>query len=168
LAGERWVILCCASSPDRLSRKAQKEANRAKERQANSSQIVIFSATGTRADESMSDEIGVMPRILDNPQGFSVSPGGRRPWSGYMVAMQGRTTLVNPAAVTSVVIADHIKQNADVYSDPDTHIGAWHHEGKIYLEPAQHVRDFGQACRLGKERDQIAIWDLRKNSVVFL
>jgi hypothetical protein len=114
------------------------------------------------------NEIGVIRTILNYPRGFSVSRSGHEFSSGYMVAMQGCTMVLDPRAVNFSDVADHIEQNADMYRDPDTHVGGWLHQGKIYLEPAQHVRDFSQACRLGKQRKQIAIWDVLRNCIVFL
>jgi uncharacterized protein (DUF427 family) len=105
-------------------------------------------------------------KVLNSPLGFSLSRWGHKPSSGYMVAMQGRTTVLDPSEVDRSVIDEHIEQNADVYCHPNTHIGGWYHGGKIYLEPAQNVRDFGEAYRLGEQRNQIAIWDVRNKRAI--
>jgi hypothetical protein len=94
--------------------------------------------------------------------GFSVTPSGKVPTTGFQVALQGRTESA-PLNLKNVAgdIAAHVAKNADVYKDPAMHIGGWNspYTGKVHLEPSQNVPDRATAKRLGSERNQHSIWD---------
>ena len=94
--------------------------------------------------------------------GFSVTPSGKVPTTGFQVALQGRTESL-PLNLENVKadIAAHVQKNADVYKDPAMHIGGWNspYTGKVHLEPSQNVSDRTTAERLGRERNQVSIWD---------
>lgn len=101
--------------------------------------------------------------IAQNAQtGFSVRPTGEVPTKGFQVAVQGRTEPMplDLKNIASDVIA-HVAKNADVYRDPSMHIGGWNspYTGHVHLEPSQNVADRPTAERLGRERNQVSVWD---------
>lgn len=98
--------------------------------------------------------------------GFSVMPNGKVPTTGFQVALQGRTEPLplNLKNVKADVTA-HVQKNADLYKNPAMSIGGWNspYTGKVHLEPSQNVSDRTTAEQLGRERNQVSIWD-NKNS----
>ncbi len=87
--------------------------------------------------------------ITVNPEGETYSEGG------YMVAdpAYGQVLVVGP-----YVISDIVRWLHDI---PGTvqYLGAWSHEGRLYLDVVDIIEDRDEAIRLGQERNQIAIWD---------
>lgn len=103
--------------------------------------------------------------IRKNPQGFSVTPGGKQPTTGHMVAIPGRELKLDMADLASsrghAIVAQHIATHADVYSNSNVHLGGWAHAGRLSLEPSENIRGRRAAILAGRERNQIAIWDVK-------
>lgn len=93
---------------------------------------------------------------------------GSTPPSGYMVA---RTSKVKPAIVDEAdfydpkrgpaALSSFLKNNREQLTDGD-YLGVWHdrESGKVFLDVSQNVKDRATAERLGRERNQISIWDV--------
>jgi len=47
-------------------------------------------------------------------------------------------------------------------------VGAWIDNDLLYLDVSEIVTDRDEAIALGRTREQIAIWDLRKNESIYL
>ena len=107
--------------------------------------------------------------IQQNPNGFSVTPSGQTPTGGYMVAVPGRTRFVNPGEVTPNHVAEFANQHADLFrNNPNMHVGMWHDPatGKVHLDPSENFRDRKTAVAAGRSRNQIGIWDVRKQRTI--
>ena len=110
--------------------------------------------------------------IRNNPDGFSVTPDGRQPTDGYMVSLPGRTHLIDPAELNGPqgheVVAAHTAAHSDVYKNPAMHIGGWTNDatGKMHLDPSENIKDRATAERLGRERNQIAIYDVKNKRTI--
>jgi len=103
--------------------------------------------------------------IRQNPGGFSVTPGGRQPTGGFMVSIPGRTQLLDEADLAGPRAAEIVNQftskNADAFgNNPNMHIGGWTSGGKVYLDPSENIHDREAAIAAGRQRNQIAIWDV--------
>ena len=98
--------------------------------------------------------------IRKNPGGFSTTLNGETPTSGHMVAVPGRSTVIQ-GLPTESHIDEYARRNADVLSQPGAHIGGWHNEGKTYLDVSHNIHDREQAVAAGRQRNQIAIWDVK-------
>jgi hypothetical protein len=97
--------------------------------------------------------------------GFSFNPASKSsPKSGYMIARTGATTMVGDAnnlEEAARALKTHLDQNVDKYlREPNLYIGGWVKDGKLWIEPSDNWSNKAQAVRLGKMRDQIAIWDV--------
>ena len=101
--------------------------------------------------------------------GLSVSMiDGSEPPDGYMVA---RTKGVKASIAEASdfydpvrgpeVLGSFLKDNKAQLTGGD-YLGLWHdtNSGKVFLDVSQNVKDRGTAERLGRERDQISIWDV--------
>lgn len=124
-------------------------------------------AAHTSGVDQIGKPVPISPKAIGIVQkqaltGFSVTPSGKVPTTGFQVALQGRTE-PQPLNLKNVAgdVAAHVAKNADVYKDPSMHIGGWNspYTGKVHLEPSQNVKDRATAVRLGGERNQHSIWD---------
>ena len=116
-------------------------------------------------------KVAVHPNVADiikrNPNGFSVDPRtGRQPTSGYMVAVPGRTQLLNAGELSEHHVDRFAQTHADVFQNPNMHIGGWEHEGKVYLDPSENIPGRAAAIAAGRERNQIAIWDVKRQRAI--
>lgn len=100
-----------------------------------------------------------------NCPGFSVSPKGVQPKSGYLVSLPGRTQfasaqkLAGPAGRT--IVENYARKNADAFrASPNMNIGGWSHGGKLYMDTSEKIPDLTAARQMGHARNQIAIWDV--------
>ena len=66
------------------------------------------------------------------------------------------------------LIGEFIKNWEDELAEPNKYVGAWLDDGNYYLDVATVVMDRSKAIEMGKETDQIAIWDLGANAEVRL
>lgn len=106
--------------------------------------------------------------------GFTIDPHtGESVDKGYAVAVEGHSGVYgadeffaqNPdtgRTKGAEIFEQYVRDNADLFSQPGIHIGGWRdpESGKIFLDPSEVVSDKDQAIQLGKDRDQIAIYDL--------
>lgn len=105
--------------------------------------------------------------------GFSWSPlRGRRPTEGYMVALTGHTRqlpeeIVNDPEAFFREFDRYMFDNRAVFeNNPDVYLGGWRHEGHLWLEPSRNVHDRSEAIRLGRETDQIDIYDVKNGTTI--
>lgn len=66
------------------------------------------------------------------------------------------------------LIGEFIKNWEDELTEPNKYVGAWLDDGNYYLDVATVVMDRDKAVEMGKETNQIAIWDLGANAEVRL
>lgn len=122
-------------------------------------------------------DIGVAESILADVKaqgGLSVSMiDGSKPTSGYMVAIGGATGSIASAddffdsEKGPQILGDYFKEHKTVLSSGN-YLGLWHNEndGNVYLDLSQNVQNRSEATRLGRERDQISIWDVVKEEEI--
>lgn len=111
----------------------------------------------------------VLAKIKANPSGFSLRPNGQAPRSGYMVALPGHTQIVTESDLNGPNAHEVLRQygmnHADVLSAKGAHIGGWTDKatGKTYLDVSHNFRNREAAIKAGKARNQIAIYDVKRN-----
>jgi hypothetical protein len=114
----------------------------------------------------------VLETIRNNPGGFSITPQGEQPSAGYMVSVPNRTQIVSEADLRGPagreILDNYGRQHADVLNQPGMHVGGWTDKdsGKTYLDVSENIRDRERAVQAGRERNQIAIWDVGKGEEV--
>lgn len=110
----------------------------------------------------------VLQHIQKNPGGFSVTPRGKSPEDGFMVAAPGRTKIVSESDLSGPngqrIINDYAQEHSDALRQSGAHIGGWtdRETGKTYLDISHKINSRTRAIQQGKKRNQIAIWDVRK------
>lgn len=98
-------------------------------------------------------------------EGFSIHPQtGQPPTSGYMVAIDASTPLKAP---TDEAIQEFILDNEEALLRPDAFLGGWLDDsGKPVVEIARNVQDMQEAIRLGKEFDQVSIYEVATGNFI--
>ncbi len=94
--------------------------------------------------------------------GLTIKPfTGEKPASGYMVALQGYELQVPVSEFFTGIVADYIGEHAQKLMDnPSLCIGTWVNEGIVYLDLSENVGSRDKALELGRERNQLAIFNL--------
>lgn len=120
--------------------------------------------------------------------GISITFTGEKPKSGFMVAVEGTEVVVDDATMRSeegkAIVREHIKKHAayiregrgttgrsvSFMDQPKNYFGAWFNEqtaqnpdgdNKWYLDISENIGTLSDAVRVGRERSQLAIWDVR-------
>ena len=91
---------------------------------------------------------------------------GSLPNSGYMVAKPPEFgAIVDEADFFDAVkgpkiLADYMKTHREDLGSGKNYLGTWLNEGKVYLDVSENIQDVAEATRVGRERNQKAIWDV--------
>jgi hypothetical protein len=120
----------------------------------------------TRSGQSRAADV-----MMKNREGFSVSvQTGGEPAAGYMVARTGHTHTFPESvlrdharltkAIDQMIMSEHGSLGNGIY------LGGWVHDGKLWLEPSDNFTDREQAAAVGRERNQIAIWDVSQGQEI--
>ena len=94
--------------------------------------------------------------------GLTIKPfTGEKPDSGYMVALEGFELKVPVAEFFTGVVADYIGEHAKALMDNSSLcLGTWVNEGTVYLDLSENVPNREKALELGRERNQLAVFNL--------
>ena len=103
--------------------------------------------------------------ITHSPEGFSIRAAtGKGPDGGFMVAKDGHThtypaSLLHDREALARAIDRMLTSEREAFG-PHTYLGGWVHDGKLWLDPSDHVASRGEAVTAGKARGQVAVWDV--------
>lgn len=122
---------------------------------------------------SKSGEIDIPARVRDD-RGLTVSPSfDSEPTDGYMVAVQGHNREIPEEEFFdgdrgTRALLSWIEDNRDALSQPDAHVGLWHDtdNGEVVFDVSQRVDTLQEAERLGRERNQQAVWDVANGTEI--
>ena len=94
--------------------------------------------------------------------GLTIKPfQNEKPETGYMVALEGFELKVPVSEFFTGVVADYIGEHAQkLMSNPALCLGTWVNEGSVYLDLSENVPNREKALELGRERHQLAIFNL--------
>jgi hypothetical protein len=110
----------------------------------------------------------VLDRVRTNG-GLSVNMrNGSEPSSGYMVASPVKKAPIVDAddfydpIKGRKILGDFVKANKSTLGSGKKYLGLWHNkeDNKVYLDVSENVQDKARAVQLGRERNQISIWDV--------
>ena len=102
-----------------------------------------------------------------HPEGFSLHPRtGQSPTSGYMVSLPGHThqypdTVMKDEHELAAAIDHTLMSEREIFKKPGVYLGGWVSDGKLWLDPSENIADHDQAVKLGRGRNQVAIWDVQ-------
>jgi hypothetical protein len=113
---------------------------------------------------------GVAGKIVQFTQewgGLSIKmTDGSMPTSGFMVAKPPEYGAVVDAAdfldpvKGPKILADYMKTHREDLASGKNYLGTWLNEGKVYLDVSENIQDVAEATKIGRERNQKAIWDV--------
>lgn len=119
------------------------------------------------------DFIGKIQNELYLKGGFSFNfySGFNPPKSGYMVGGIAEPLICNSIEELKehkIKILKYLVAYAGL--GENKFLGGWKNtsDGKIYIEPSELFNDLSWAILIGRERDQVAIYDLRKGENILL
>jgi GNAT superfamily N-acetyltransferase len=122
---------------------------------------------GNWATGVSSDVASTIQQFTREWGGLSISMvDGSMPTTGYMVAKPSsfgkvvdEADFFDPVKGPKILSQYMREQRADLATGKN-YLGTWLNGGKIFLDVSENITDVGEATRLGRERDQIAIWDV--------
>jgi GNAT superfamily N-acetyltransferase len=126
------------------------------------------SSHGNWADGVSSTVVEDIQRFTREWGGLSISMvDGSMPDKGFMVAKPPEFSHVVDEAdffdpiKGPKILADYMKKNrADLGRGGKDYLGTWLNGGKIYLDVSQNMMNREESIRVGRERNQKAIWDV--------
>lgn len=116
------------------------------------------------------DVATIVVKKLLTDGGFTYSIGNGFVTNGWAVSLKGHEyKYLNPVyAIDNVgVVSKYLHDKAKVLVNTEgSCIGGWAHEGYVYLDVSVVVKDKEAAIKLGKENEQLAIYDLNKKEEI--
>jgi hypothetical protein len=108
--------------------------------------------------------------IMHRTGGVSYNPVYNKynPTTGYMVSLQGYERVTGNENHIQHVAEGVAKSGAEVLQSINTYLGLWYHKGKYYADISMNVACLDDAIKLGKEYNQIAIFDCTKMENIIL
>lgn len=84
--------------------------------------------------------------------------------SGFMVSYEQYEQVVSLETAHTT----EIKGIASIAKSLNAYVGTWLNDGKIYLDISTHVKNLNDAITLGKQNNQLAIYDIKNDTVINL
>jgi hypothetical protein len=91
---------------------------------------------------------------------------GSMPTTGYMVSKPPEFGIIvdevnfsNPVKGPKI-LSDYMKKQKKDLGTGKNYLGTWLNESKVYLDVSENIQEVFKARRLGRERNQIKIWDV--------
>ena len=112
----------------------------------------------------------LIPGLLEelNPDGgFSVNLiSGKRPDSGFMVSIAGCERVYDLVDVDAAALVNYIDEFKPVLERPGLFLGAWVNGCLVYLDVSINVENRDKALEIGRDNNQLAIYDLAANESI--
>lgn len=99
--------------------------------------------------------------------GFSLSPDGATPKSGYMVSVQD---ILKMPLDLWLELEDQASIDAytEIASKIDGYVGGWIDGENIYIDISANIQDKEKALQAAKRNDQLAIYDIATGESIYL
>lgn len=98
--------------------------------------------------------------------GFTVDANLEIPNDGYMVGTgEGETWFED---LTTEQALAYVRSIWPLLENPCNYLGAWQYENKLCVEISENINCLPDAAKVGKERQQIAVWDLANHLEIVL
>lgn len=100
-------------------------------------------------------------------QGFTINIKGETPKAGYMSGFNSEELIGDN--LTQEDVDNWVDNNYDkLVSNPESFVGGWVDGQTYYLESSQNILDKREVLEFAQKFKQKAIWDVTKNSAIFL
>lgn len=97
---------------------------------------------------------------------YNLGQGDMSGSNAFAVSIYPDRSQILDSGVDFETIEGFLVANQDLLADSSNSLGVWNHEGKTYLDVVKLVENYDEAVDLGKQHNQIAIWDLRNNNEI--
>lgn len=99
--------------------------------------------------------------------GFSLSPDGSTPKSGYMVSVQD---ILKMPLDLWLQLEDQasIDDYSKIASEVNGYIGCWIDEDNVYMDISTNIQDKNEALKIARINNQLAIYDINNNESIYL
>ena len=97
---------------------------------------------------------------------------GSMPTTGYMVAKPPSFGKIvdavdfNDPVKGPKILSSYMKRHKNDLGNGKNYLGTWLNEGKVYLDVSENIQSKSKATRIGRERNQKAIWDVANLSEI--
>jgi len=128
---------------------------------------------GSDASASRTDWLRSAPSLAERLQkegGFTYSVISKRsPKEGFVVsAHPEREQVMDASKLRPDMLRQYVKENRDLLTKPGNYLGGWLDGDKVYLDVSTVVESKQEAVRLGKEHDQIGVYDIKAGETVIV
>jgi len=125
---------------------------------------------GTGLSPSVASDI---VRFTQEWGGLSINMvDGSMPTTGYMVAKPPSFGKIvdevdfNDPVKGPKILSAYMKRHKNDLGNGKNYLGTWLNEGKVYLDVSENIQSKSKATRIGRERNQKAIWDVANLSEI--
>jgi hypothetical protein len=99
--------------------------------------------------------------------GITVSLAGEYPTSGYIVAKSVQYEQTVPEGEFSEGdVAEYVTKYDWALAGANVYLGAWREDGLVFLDVVEKFTNKVKAMRAGREREQLAIYDVKNDRVI--
>lgn len=102
--------------------------------------------------------------LKNNGGSYNITTGEYNPTDGYMVSLPNNELVINVDDLCATTLSEYIINNADNLSSDESFVGIWINNGKAYIDVSVKYNDLEEACYMGLNNNQLAIYD-NANSV---
>jgi hypothetical protein len=125
-------------------------------------------ATGQSDEEGISQETAAkIQQFTRDWGGLSIKmTDGSLPDKGYMVSKPTKFSRIVPAKDFYdpkegwKILREYEQKHSEDLATGKNYLGTWEHEGKVFLDVSQNIMDRDEAVSLGRNNDQLKIWDV--------
>ena len=118
----------------------------------------------TSADMIATASMKIWWAIEDHEPGMTISPAtldDAAPDHGYYVGGASWSMVRAAAMITRDDVRTFIAAHADA-----PFIGMWTEDGRVFLDAVDHITDRDDAIKLGRERHELAIYDIANGQTI--
>lgn len=101
----------------------------------------------------------ILEALNSNGGSYNINTGEYNPKDGYMVSIADCEQVVNANDFTEETLKAYIENNIDLFVNEKYFIGLWINDGKIYIDASIKLNDLTEACYIGLNNNQLAIYD---------
>jgi len=87
--------------------------------------------------------------------------------TGYMVSLSGYEKQVKTTRKTKLFF-EIAKANAKAQNVKNSYVGIWIENGVAFIDISINIKDLDKAIQFGKNNEQLAIWDVKNETVIYL
>lgn len=115
---------------------------------------------------AMSDHI--LRSIASGESGGTINRSLFTPTEGWMVGGYSWSMVVHPDILFHDTLESFIDHHWSSLDIPDYYVGWWKHEGRWWFDISTNHLNYGNALAIGRERHELAIWDVKAKQEITL